>query len=575
MKFAKLDYLYSALLFLISVIFISDLFFHSGRPATFDTTFHITNIAQYYLALKDGDFPVVWLGGFANYGLPIGIVAHQMTSYLGAFFTFFTHDPIVSFNIVAFIGIFLANLFLYFFLRIYATPNIAFVSTFLFNFSTYRIINFYIRGAIPEIFSNLFLPLIMIGMYLVIKRGRKIGIPLLLFSFFGLTLNHPMMLLIYSLVYVPYFIFLLFFDEDARAKTTLKEKITQTLLVGISAGIGVLLGSYYLLPLFLEIKYFYYGTMPSHFTPNNYLGLKNYFDMGWYYFTPTEIYTRGHVINFGIINTLGLVAGLIYFIYAFIQRKRSSLFYVLGFCLVVSLLIIFFTLRFSDVFDQHISLLSNIQFPWRIPSVLIFLPPLIYVILLKDLKKQFILPVLVLIISLLSFPQLYLKNYWNIDESEYFFSVHNAHSVLMNTIWTGKTEEYPVEKNKPAIVTGDGKIISSEVHNSSRLYKINAETPLRMVDYTFYFPGWKVLIDNQEAPIEFQDPAYRGVITYNVPKGEHVVSLKFENTKVRRLGDLLSLAALGLAGIYLLIIYFIKPRRLLPSSTSAPLFTNN
>jgi len=53
----------------------------------------------------------------------------------------------------------------------------------------------------------------------------------------------------------------------------------------------------------------------------------------------------------------------------------------------------------------------------------------------------------------------------------------------------------------------------------------------RMIDYTFYFPGWKVFVDNKEVPIEFQDPKYRGVITYGVPSGKHTILLKFTNTK--------------------------------------------
>ena len=62
-------------------------------------------------------------------------------------------------------------------------------------------------------------------------------------------------------------------------------------------------------------------------------------------------------------------------------------------------------------------------------------------------------------------------------------------------------------------------------------YKVTATSEIRMVDYTFYFPGWKVLVDAKEVPIEFQDMNYRGVITYNVPSGNHEVVVKFTDTK--------------------------------------------
>ena len=111
----------------------------------------------------------------------------------------------------------------------------------------------------------------------------------------------------------------------------------------------------------------------------------------------------------------------------------------------------------------------------------------------------------------------------------------------MNPIWTGKSEDYPVKKEKIQILEGNGKILEKKVNNSSRNYIIQAYTPLKMVDYTFYFPGWNLYIDNRPAPIEFQDPNQRGVITYQVPPGRHTIDLKFEDTRVRRLGKIISL----------------------------------
>ena len=54
-------------------------------------------------------------------------------------------------------------------------------------------------------------------------------------------------------------------------------------------------------------------------------------------------------------------------------------------------------------------------------------------------------------------------------------------------------------------------------------------------------PGWKVWVDGKEAPIEYQDLNWRGVITYPVPVGEHKVVVKFTRTKVRLIADLISL----------------------------------
>jgi hypothetical protein len=62
-----------------------------------------------------------------------------------------------------------------------------------------------------------------------------------------------------------------------------------------------------------------------------------------------------------------------------------------------------------------------------------------------------------------------------------------------------------------------------------------------MADYTFYFPGWRAYIDGRETTIQFQDPEYRGVITYYVPSGEHRIDLLFTDTKVRKFGIVISI----------------------------------
>ena len=166
------DLAYSLLILVSSIIFVFPLFSHPGRPATFDAPFHITNIAQFSVALKSGDFPVYWENGFANYGLPIGIVAHQLPSYLGGFFNIILNNPTLSFNLLTFFGIFFSSIFYYRFLRIYFPPLPSFLGAFLFNFAPYRILNVYIRGAEPEVFSNIFLPLILISIHKFVTEKK-------------------------------------------------------------------------------------------------------------------------------------------------------------------------------------------------------------------------------------------------------------------------------------------------------------------------------------------------------------------------------------------------------------------
>ena len=90
---------------------------------------------------------------------------------------------------------------------------------------------------------------------------------------------------------------------------------------------------------------------------------------------------------------------------------------------------------------------------------------------------------------------------------------------------------------------------------TNALIQLNLTQPKILTFYTFYFPGWRVYVDGVKTSIEFQDPNSRGLITYNVSKGEHNVKIVFEDTKVRLLGKILSLFFIG---VFLVAILFRK-----------------
>jgi len=126
----------------------------------------------------------------------------------------------------------------------------------------------------------------------------------------------------------------------------------------------------------------------------------------------------------------------------------------------------------------------------------------------------------------------------------------------MTTIWAGRSQDYPERKNQTQIVEGKGEILTETLKNSSRKYTVNAKTPLKLVDRTFYFPGWTVFVDGVKTNIEFQNPDYRGVITYQIPSGKHSIYVVFEDTKVRLLGKILSVVSL----VLLFILFFLRKK---------------
>lgn len=555
----KTEWLYYLLIFLISFILVFDLFFNIGHSAHMDGRAHITTIAQFYRAIQSGDLKPTWADWFGNYGMPVPLVAHQLVSYLGAWITFITNNVITSWKIVAFIAALLSNLLFYKFLRIHFGQLSSFVAVFIYNVAPYRILNLFVREALPEFFASVFFPMVLIALHYLIKEKKPGAVFLLIISITGLSLSHPMMLVVSSFIIFPYLLYLLKSE---------KKRLKQLFIVGASSIWGLMIASYYILPLNFEIKYFYYGLLKNHLTEGQTLHLRNFIDPNWYYYFERDILNRGHFVTPGLFEVIITILGLGYILKRFLidKNKKVDVFMIAVF---VGLISLFLTTDYSLVFYKNINILSNIQFPWRMLSLFIFIPPIIIAYFLNKLSRQKLYLagiLLVVFFGVFRFPQLYSKNNTDHPLGRYMFTVVNLHSTNMNTIWTGVTDDYPVKKEKPEIISGEGKIISKKVSNSWRKYIVKAETPIRMVDYTFYFPGWRVWVDGKEVDIQFQDPAFRGVITYNVDKGKHEVYLKFTNTKIRVLGNIISLFSLtGYLGFVILLTKSKHVRHLLVS----------
>lgn len=526
----KKEFMYCLFIAFFSVLLVLDLFLHKGQPATYDGPAHITMIAQFYKAFSEGEIRPTWSDGFANYGMPMALIHQQTTTYLGGVLNFIFHNVVLSYNSVLLIGALLSSLFFYIFLRFYFNPDIAFFSTFLFNFAPYRILNIYVRGALPEFFASVFIVSLLIGVYLIEKRKNAWSFILTSLSVTLLIITHPFMFIVCQFVIVPYFVFLLITTEKKRFLIS---------FTACSFIVGIGLSSFYLFPLTQEIKYFYYGLSTNHFVSGHFLTAVNYITESWPYFTHDGVFTRPQRIYSGIIETAIILFGLLSIVGLKVEKKTKNFLFT---TLISVAAIVFFTTQYSYIFYKSIQILSNIQHPWRMFSALMFLPPIIFAILATRYKKIALWMgiIIVLSTSFLRFPQLYGKNYFTYSQAQYFFTEENLGAVVLNTIWTGQTRDYPIKKIKGEIIEGSGTITDKVILNSSRKYTIQADSSIRMVDYTFYFPGWNVYIDNKKADIQFQDPNYRGVITYVVPEGKHLIDLRFEDTKVRNVGKLLS-----------------------------------
>jgi len=78
--------------------------------------------------------------------------------------------------------------------------------------------------------------------------------------------------------------------------------------------------------------------------------------------------------------------------------------------------------------------------------------------------------------------------------------------------------------------------------------RVRSEEGTAVQFYTYYFPGWRVYVDGERLPDAALRPeGSQGLLTVDVPPGEHRVLLRWGDTPVRSLGKALTLACLALA----------------------------
>ncbi len=515
-----------------SLLFVLPALAAPGIWKTFDSPFHISMIAQFHTALGYFTIPVVWTDGVANYGLPFGIIAHPLTSYLGGAITFITKDPLISYKILWLLFSVLTSWGMYRLLRRFSDIWGALAGSILYTFTAYHILNLYVRGALPEYAAAAWLPFLLSALYDSIKSTNSRRTYIFLTGWYTLIFfTHPMYILFSFFLTV---LFLIYYRPVKKIWIT----------IAAAALTALLINAFYILPLNLEMKYFYMGRESNFLAKGSGLGLDRFFNEQWEFTCSngdSPAY-RCNRVQTGLPETiLVLFSPVLYWITKNGSHKKHILFIsFLGLCSTIMIV------TFLQPLYEKIRILGSIQFLFRFLNIWILVPPIITAISLDSLRRYKKLIILLFIagILLLRVPQLYTKNVTNPEKNFYYFNTDNIHSVMMNTVWMGEPKTYKKQPFKGEILSKNGKILSYKISPTKHIYKVKTTEPALFADYTFYFPGWHAYVDNREVPIQWQDPAHRGYITFQIPKGTHEVKVQFTDTAVRLLGKLISLAAI-------------------------------
>src|SRR3989338_1815147 len=168
--------LLALLLILIGAVIISWPLTKPGLPIIHDDQ-QVARLFVFDQALKHGQFPPRWVDelGF-GFGYPLFVFYPPLVYMVGELFHLIGFSFIDSIKLVFFTSIFASGLAMYILVKEFWGRYAGIVSAFFYILVPYRAIDVYIRGALAESFSFVWLPVILWSFYKLVKTNKTIYI---------------------------------------------------------------------------------------------------------------------------------------------------------------------------------------------------------------------------------------------------------------------------------------------------------------------------------------------------------------------------------------------------------------
>lgn len=408
------------------------------------------------------------------------------------------------------------------------------------------------------------LPLIFLGLD-HINRNKNFK------SIFPLSISLGLLILAHPLIAFPTFFFIGLFFIYYFFYSEKRWLFLKNVAIGIALALG--LSAFFWLPSLIEKKYTLIDAILTHELANykvHFVYPYQFWFSPWGYGGSIAGPNDGISFQLGKIHiflTIFSVATCLFYILIKKKKERLRIYLFLLFLFLFSL---FMSSTYSQIIWDKIKYLWYLQFPWRFLAFTgIFISLIagagIYyfgqLIKLDNNIKKFLFNLIIiflLIITIFKY-HTYLKphnpqNYdekeltsfeeisWRVSKTSFEFSPNGIKTkkTELGTTTIGLDRQDITEENFKILSNNQGAAKVKTIINkfSRKEFEVESKKSAVFRLNTFYFPGWKAILDGKE--IRIRDNNDYKLITVLVPEGNHVLSFIFSNTLVRLLGNLIS-----------------------------------
>ena len=478
---------------------------------------HICRIIGTEQTLADKQFlPMIMSNLCNNFGYSWNIFYSPLTAYMSVVFRIFNFSYVNCLKLCMFVIVLLSGITMYkFTLRITKNKKLATLASIIYILAPYRITDMYIRTALAELASFIFIPIVFEGLYIIVNEEKKSY--KLALGAAGLILTHQVIAMYTAIIC---FIYLIVFFKKLKSKTVLKN-------IGGNLLFCILMTSFYWVGLLQH----YLNTSYEVFVPGR---MEREEVLIFYKAKFSQLFITNSeqtmIYAIGLLSVIGLVLTPIAYKKIPKEYKKTYMFF-----LIAGIILIGMTLSIFP-FEKLPQALTMLQFTFRLFTFTSFFFAFVvatnFVILIKNFKTLDI--VVLLTISVLLLVPYKSKLYFNLQENEE--RLINGVRVTENTgrVHAGMAsmEYLPTKafknlkhianrKDEVIVLDNDEAVISDYTKQSSnmncKILNVKKETTIEL-PYIYYL-GYRVYANGQEIKYTESD---NGLIQINIAQDSQI-----------------------------------------------------
>lgn len=478
---------------------------------------HICRIIGTEQTLADKQFlPMIMSNLCNNFGYSWNIFYSPLTAYMSVVFRIFNFSHVNCLKLCMFVIVLLSGITMYkFALRITKNKKLATLASIIYILAPYRITDMYIRTALAELASFIFIPIVFEGLYIIVNEEKKSY--KLALGAAGLILTHQVIAMYTAIIC---FIYLIVFFKKLKSKTVLKN-------IGVNLLFCILMTSFYWVGLLQH----YLNTSYEVFVPGR---MEREEVLIFYKAKFSQLFITNSeqtmIYAIGLLSVIGLVLTPIAYKKIPKEYKKTYMFF-----LIAGIILIGMTLSIFP-FEKLPQALTMLQFTFRLFTFTSFFFAFVvatnFAILIKNFKTLDI--VVLLTISILLLVPYKSKLDFNLQENEE--RLINGVRVTENTgrVHAGMAsmEYLPTKafknlkhianrKDEVIVLDNDEAVISDYTKQSSnmncKILNVKKETTIEL-PYIYYL-GYRVYANGQEIKYTESD---NGLIQINIAQDSQI-----------------------------------------------------